>query len=259
MGPIKLKHNMAYYGANGGVNNSDIRPQDMVVEASTFAHDSLGVDFSPYDNNHDGQVDFVYVYYAGYAESYGAATYTIWPHASNLTQQGVYASFDGVVLDRYACSSELRYTTGTEIEGIGTFCHEFGHVLGLPDMYDTMYSAETLGAWDLMCSGSYCNDSRTPPGFSAYERSTVGWMELQTIDTPADSLPLHELQASKEAVLDFVNKHVGKQSKVGGVEVVKDPFEKTATQKIRRFKYKDVHGDDVQVEEEHKKHEENEE
>ena len=199
VGPIKLKHNMAYYGANGGVNNSDVRPQDMVVEASTFAHDSLGVDFSPYDNNHDGKVDFVYVYYAGYAESYGAATYTIWPHASNLTQQGVYASFDGVVLDRYACSSELRYTTGTEIEGIGTFCHEFGHVLGLPDMYDTMYSAETLGAWDLMCSGSYCNDSRTPPGFSAYERSTVGWMELQTIDTPADSLPLHELQASKEA------------------------------------------------------------
>ena len=199
VGPIKLKHNMAYYGANGGVNNSDVRPQDMVVEASTFAHDSLGVDFSPYDNNHDGKVDFVYVYYAGYAESYGAATYTIWPHASNLIQQGVYASFDGVVLDRYACSSELRYTTGTEIEGIGTFCHEFGHVLGLPDMYDTMYSAETLGAWDLMCSGSYCNDSRTPPGFSAYERSTVGWMELQTIDTPADSLPLHELQASKEA------------------------------------------------------------
>ena len=161
VGPIKLKHNMAYYGSNGGVNSSDIRPHEMVVEASTYAHDSLGVDFNLYDNNHDGTVDFVYVYYAGYAESYGAATYTIWPHASNLTQLGIYASFDGVMLDRYACSSELRYTTGTEAEGIGTFCHEFGHVLGLPDMYDTMYSAETLGSWDLMCSGSYNNDSRT--------------------------------------------------------------------------------------------------
>ena len=199
VGPIKLKHNMAYYGSNGGVNSSDIRPHEMVVEASTYAHDSLGVDFNLYDNNHDGTVDFVYVYYAGYAESYGAATYTIWPHASNLTQLGIYASFDGVMLDRYACSSELRYTTGTEAEGIGTFCHEFGHVLGLPDMYDTMYSAETLGSWDLMCSGSYNNDSRTPPAFSAYERSTIGWMPLQTIDTPADSLVLHELQTSKEA------------------------------------------------------------
>ena len=67
-----------------------------------------------------------------------------------------------------------------------------------------------------------------------------------------------KLQASKEAVLEFVNKHVGKQSKVGGVEVVKDPFEKTATQKIRRFKYKDTYGDDLQVEEEHKKQEKEE-
>lgn len=65
-----------------------------------------------------------------------------------------------------------------------------------------------------------------------------------------------KLQASKQAVLDFVNKHVSKQSKVGEVEVMKDPFEKTATQKIRRFKYKDAHGDDVQVEEEHKKQDE---
>ena len=62
-----------------------------------------------------------------------------------------------------------------------------------------------------------------------------------------------KLQANKQAVLDFVNKHVSKQSKVGEVEVMKDPFEKTATQKIRRFKYKDAHGDSVQVEEEHKK------
>ena len=61
------------------------------------------------------------------------------------------------------------------------------------------------------------------------------------------------LQARKKAVLDYVNKHVGKSSKVNTVEVVKDNFEKTATQKIRRFKYKDAHGDDVAVEEEKKK------
>lgn len=61
------------------------------------------------------------------------------------------------------------------------------------------------------------------------------------------------LQAHKKAVLDYVNKRVGKSSKVNAVEVVKDSFEKTATQKIRRFKYKDAHGDDVAVEEEKKK------
>lgn len=65
-----------------------------------------------------------------------------------------------------------------------------------------------------------------------------------------------KLEARKKAVLDFVNKHVSKQSKVGEVEAMKDPFEKTATQKIRRFKYQDAHGDDVQAQEERAKQQE---
>ena len=57
------------------------------------------------------------------------------------------------------------------------------------------------------------------------------------------------LQAKKKAVLDYVNKHVGKQSKVNDVELMKEPFEKTATHKIRRFKYADKRGDDVKTSE----------
>ena len=53
-----------------------------------------------------------------------------------------------------------------------------------------------------------------------------------------------ELEARKKAVLDWVNKKVGKNSKIGEVDAMKEPFEKTATQKIRRFKYKDSHGDE---------------
>ena len=53
-----------------------------------------------------------------------------------------------------------------------------------------------------------------------------------------------ELAARKKAVLDWVNKTVGKNSKIGEVDAMKEPFEKTATQKIRRFKYKDSHGDE---------------
>ena len=52
------------------------------------------------------------------------------------------------------------------------------------------------------------------------------------------------LEARKKAVLDFVNSKVGKNSKVSEVDAMKEPFEKTATQKIRRFKYKDSQGDD---------------
>ena len=53
-----------------------------------------------------------------------------------------------------------------------------------------------------------------------------------------------ELEKRKQAVLDWVNKTVGKNSKIGEVDAMKEPFEKTATQKIRRFKYKDSHGDE---------------
>ena len=47
-----------------------------------------------------------------------------------------------------------------------------------------------------------------------------------------------KLEARKQAILNYVNKHVNKFSKIKEVEVMKEPFEKTATQKIRRFKYK---------------------
>ena len=193
VGPIKLSHRMAYYGANNS-QGEDSKPGVMVKEACEYASDSLGVDFSKYDFDNDGTVDFVYVIYAGYAESYGASSNTIWPHASQLTRLNINCSLNGKVIDSYACSSELKYTTGTKVEGIGTFCHEFSHVLGLPDMYNTRQSmASELGTWDVMDQGNYNNESHTPPSMSAFERASLGWMELTEIDTPADSMTLPEM------------------------------------------------------------------
>lgn len=199
VGPIKLKKVEAYYGANDG-NGQDMNPGAMVQEACTYAHDSLGVDFSKYDNNHDGTVDFVYIIYAGYAESYGASSSTIWPHASELQRMGYNFSFNGVNFNRYACSNELSYTSGHNFEGIGSFCHEFGHVLGLPDLYNTLSSSiNELGDYDIMDRGSYNNSQRTPPGYSAFERSSLNWIGLTELDTPSDSVALPELASSKLA------------------------------------------------------------
>lgn len=199
VGPIKLSHEMAYYGANNEMGE-DVRPQLMVKEACEYADKQLGVDFSKYDFNNDGNVDFVYVIYAGYAESYGADANTIWPHNYDLAQAGVGCVVDGKQVRNYACSSELKYTEGTQIDGIGTFCHEFGHVLGLPDMYDVDNQQNIqLGYWDTMDLGCYNNDSHTPAAFSAFERSSLGWLELKEINTPADSLTLKELTENNVA------------------------------------------------------------
>lgn len=198
-GPIKLKKSMMHYGQNDRFGN-DSNPGQMVKEACEYASEQLGVDFSKYDYNNDNVVDFVYIIYAGYAESYGASSNTIWPHASNLTSLGIDCNVNGKQVQRYACSSELKYVSGTQLEGIGTFCHEFGHVLGLPDMYNTYNQQRVqLGAWDIMDTGSYNNESHTPPAYSAFERYSLGWMELTEIDTPADSMTLAELTENNVA------------------------------------------------------------
>lgn len=199
VGPIKLKKNMMYYGANDN-RGQDVRPAEMVKEACEYAETELGVDFSKYDYNNDGIVDFVYVIYAGYAESYGASSNTIWPHASNLVSLGVSCNVSGKQVQRYACSSELKYISGTKLEGIGTFCHEFSHVLGLPDAYNTInqYYVQ-LGVWDVMDTGNYNNESHTPPAYSAFERYSLGWLELIELDTPSDLITLQELTENNVA------------------------------------------------------------
>ena len=152
VGPIQLPHPMAFYGENAADGN-DRYVVDFVIDACKGA-DSLGVDFAEYDNDNNGMVDFVYIIYAGYAESEGAGAVTIWPHNWDLisalyfgyTYQKEYFAtsatnyklpeMDGVKLNNYACSNELKKSNNART-GIGTICHEFSHVLGLPDYYLT--------------------------------------------------------------------------------------------------------------------------
>lgn len=199
VGPIKLSREMAYYGGNS-ITITDEHAVDMIVDACRKAHDSLQVDFSKYDYNNDGEVDFVYAIYAGYGENYGASSNTIWPHTYNVMKAGQDVTLDGKQLGRYACSCELRNNTGATIDGIGVFCHEFSHVLGLPDLYNTTNSnASQWGSWSILDNGCYNNSARTPAGYSAFERSSLGWMNTTDIDTPQKEMSLEELSSSLKA------------------------------------------------------------
>ncbi len=201
-GPIKLSHNMKYYGDNRNEGGDDIRPAEMVRDACQIAHDSLNIDFSVYDNNNDGDIDFVYIIYAGYAESNGAPASTIWPHASDVNSHGIRLALDGKNLRRYACSAELRGVVSHVMDGIGTLCHEFSHILGLPDIYNIRNSRDVqLGPWDVMDNGCYNNNSRTPASFSAFERHQLGWLDFQTLDEPMEEVQLPELTTSNVAYL----------------------------------------------------------
>ncbi len=200
VGPVTAPNNMKYYGENDR-EGYDLRPEYLIRDVCQLVDNQ--VDFSRYDANNDGYVDFVFVIYAGYGEADSYEENTIWPHQWDFTSAGISLTLDGKKINSYACSSEICYATDKRA-GIATFCHEFSHVLGLPDLYITDENVttehKTLGDWDLMDSGSYNNGGYTPPSYSAYERFVLGWLK-PTILKEATSTTLRDIQTNQEAYI----------------------------------------------------------
>ena len=161
------------------------------------------VDFSRYDGDGDGEVDMLYFVVAGYTANYsGNNSGYLWPHQYYMYY---YTSqqYDGVYLGRYSCSGEIYGWEAygyTDPDGIGTICHEFTHALGLMDLYDTNYGqdgqANDPAEWDLMAGGCYMNYSRTPVGFSLWERYRLGFADPEEIDEKRTGYSLQPLNTS---------------------------------------------------------------
>lgn len=204
IGPVTLDNPYRYYGANSPTTGTDLRPREMVADAVKKAvEQGLISDFSLYDGNSDGYVDLVYVFYAGFSESEGAGDNFIWPHAWNLSPT---LNYGGIKISKYACSSELMGTPedqeNLQMDGIGSCVHEFSHCLGLPDFYNTGTKSGCYGmdAWSVMDQGCYNNDGKTPPGYTAFERESVGWMEITPLPASGD-IALAPIESSNQALV----------------------------------------------------------
>jgi len=191
---VTLPGKRSYYGKNDSYGN-DANPEDMVTDACLLAAED-GVDFSLYDDDNDGYVDNVFIFFAGEDEAEGGAEDCIWSHAWYIYHgAGKYIQVGGKLIDRYACSAEMKRIYDSRgvlkeirLSGIGTFCHEYCHTFGLPDMYDTDYDREggwAAGLWgstSIMDSGNQNNDGNTPPNFNAIEREILGIASVRTLD-----------------------------------------------------------------------------
>jgi immune inhibitor A len=168
IGPYTLAHERSYYSAD-----NDAKAAEMASEAVKLADPY--VDYSQYAT--DGVGHDVFIFYAGGQRADGSAAGGVWPHRYAFPS----VTLDGVILSGYACSSELclRNDKSIGFTPIGSFCHEFGHVLGLPDYYDTdgTSDADSPCFYSLMDVGCYNNDSRTPPALGIMERWMLGWSE----------------------------------------------------------------------------------
>lgn len=173
VGPVDLPKGYAGYGKNdasGRDQTALVYP--MVEDAVNLAKDQV-TDWKQYDWDGDGLVEEVFVLYAGH----GQATYPqdpdlVWPHKSAIDPMTVA---DGVKVSVYACSCELGATEA--IDGIGAFCHEFSHCMGLKDHYDINGRGYGTGFWDIMCFGCYNGNTFLPAEYNSYEKMFCGWKE----------------------------------------------------------------------------------
>ena len=181
-GPVKLQQPLSYYGKN---NATTLLCKDVCAAMDD------GIDFSQYDSDGDGNVDLVYMIVAGYSESFSRnSSDCMWPQVVWGISGGTY---DGKNVHMAGLSCELHAYPGAftkpplkRCAGIGLFVHEFGHALGLPDLYPNSVNASlnngSLEYWDVMDGGEYKdNGGYTPSPYTAYERQTLGWFTIDTL------------------------------------------------------------------------------
>lgn len=202
-GPVTLPNPLKYYG---GGNPSQENMSGLFSDACSAVDDN--VDFSKYDTNGDGFIDLVYIIYSGFSQSIaGNSSDCIYPKSGTISLD---KKFDGVKVKRYGVNNELNGTPddqkeyGTMINGIGLFCHEFSHCMGMPDLYPTAGSTaeklinQNMDYWSLMDAGEYTYNGYRPTEYTAWERERMGWMNIDTL-TDAANIELNTLAKGGKA------------------------------------------------------------
>ena len=210
VGPVTVRKNSAYYGSNTG--GTDANFKEMIAEACKNV--STNVNFADYDQDNDGYIDLVYIIYAGYSESFGGnSADCLWPKSGSATfnEPGTNISLElnGKMISRYGINNELNGTPKNWIDGkpllngIGLFCHEFSHTMGLPDLYPTVEASRVDNQnpeyWDLMDGGEYTYNGYFPTPYSPWEMDVMGWTDPIELGDEAKQVSLNSYATSRTA------------------------------------------------------------
>jgi M6 family metalloprotease-like protein len=189
-GWYKAANTHNYYGQNDIIFGIDKWPGTLVREAVAGA-DAAGFDFAPYDQDGDCYVDVVNIIHQGSGEEAGGPPTDIWSHRWNLNNAFLFGYSDGgeyttndtagcgtIKVNDYVIQPETLFGG---MQTMGVFAHEYGHALGLPDLYDTDGSSEGIGEWGIMASGSWNTVpggilGDTPSHMSAWSKYFLGWV-----------------------------------------------------------------------------------
>ena len=206
-GVVTVSKSYSYYGEESKTNPNthDVNCQDMVVEACQLAKSELGVNFSDYDLNHDGKADLVYIIHAGIGQNVGGAANTIWAK----TDAGANLTIDNnTQIYSYGVNCELNTPDNigntNYLTGIGVFCHEFSHCMGMPDLYPYNKAAYVNNQepeyWDLMDAGEYYNNGYQPAPYSPWELDIMGWdSDIEVLGNTPQQITLQPYSQERKA------------------------------------------------------------
>ncbi len=164
-----------YVQGNTGFGSYPNNAQRMTEDA-VLASDA-DVDYSLYDNDGNGWIDGLFIIHAGPGAEQTGSDYQIWSHQWSMVST---LNLDGVNIRDY--STEPEEYAGVGLITMGVFAHEYGHVLGLPDLYDTDYSSSGIGDWSLMAGGSWNYSGEYPAYFDAWCKKELGFTAVNNID-----------------------------------------------------------------------------
>ena len=167
------EENRATYGIES-LSNRNFRNAVPLIREAVDAAEAAGIDWSQYDGDNDGRVDVVEVIHSGRGAEESGNVADIWSHRWVLAAESLSVTYDGKLINDYIIQPE-KYGSSS-IANIGVLVHEFGHALGLPDLYDIDGSSRGIGRWCCMAGGTWNNGGRTPAQFSAWCKEELGWI-----------------------------------------------------------------------------------
>ncbi len=207
-----------YYGQNAA-SGEDMWPGDLVYEAVAAA-DAAGFNFAPYDQDGDCYVDVVNIIHQGSGEEAGGPATDIWSHSWDLysawyfgnNHYGEYTTNDNCTVNPAVKVKVGPYVIQPEIlwggiQTMGVFAHEYGHALGLPDLYDTDYSSEGVGYWSLMAGGSWNYVTKAgdrPAHMDAWSKYKLGWVSPTLVSGTLINEPIDQASTTAD-VYKFLN------------------------------------------------------
>ncbi len=142
----------------------------------------------------DGVIDHVVLVHAGADKSGGGGeegTYAIWAHSSAVAGGATIPGTDLKI---------SNYIVQPEDSGVGVFAHEYGHDLGLPDLYDTSNAGNSdIDFWDLMSSGSHSGPifQSMPTHMGLWDKWVLGWADPEVVNPGERSRTIKVGQTSR--------------------------------------------------------------